>query len=206
MGLAIGVGVLADLLHNDAEGAGFLRKRIEKLNTLLVAKGLKPHEEPEKLPYFVTRSVRSFPYGFLHYLRRAYACAIEDVPLRQGEMTKADQDFIMEATLNVMDSHLLSHSDCEGFYIPQAFTDPLCDNTLPGGFAGSCQQLIKELVRVAPLLKIRCDGETLPKSEAEKLASVEDNGEPLWREKMVWFSLFEAAKFSIARNTLLVFH
>lgn len=206
MGLAIGVGVLADLLHNDAEGAVFMRKRIEKLNTILEAQGLKRHEEPEKLPYFVTRSVRSFPYGFLHYLRRAYACAIEGVPLRKGDMTKEDSDFVMEATLNVMDSHLLSHSDCEGFYIPQPFPSPLCDNTLPGGFAGSCQTLIKELVRVAPLLGIRCEGETLPKSEAEKLASIEDGAEPLWREKMVWFSLFEAARFSIAKGTLLVFH
>jgi hypothetical protein len=206
MGLAIGVGVLADLLIHDEEGAGWMRKRIETLNRILEKNGLARHEEPEKVPRFKTRSVRSFPYSFLHYLRRAYACMIDKKPIRTGELTDADDALIEDVTLSLMDSHLLSHSDCEGFYVPQAFDDPICDNDLPGGFAGSSQKLLRELLRVAPSIGVKCKGDKLAPGEAAKLAEIDEVNDPLWREKLVWFALFEAANFSVKHGTLLVFH
>lgn len=205
MGLAIGVGVLADLINNDEEGAEWMRRSVSALNKVLVENGLPPHEEPQRLPTFLRRSVTSYPYSFLHYLRRAFACVVKGKQLRIGNMTDADFDFVQDVTIDYMDLHLLSHSDAEGFYVPQEFRDPLCDDRLPGGFAGSLPQLLKELARVAPVLDIHLvEGRLLPE-DANKLASVEDS-DPLFREKIVWFSLHEAAHLCLELGTLLVFH
>lgn len=205
MGLAIGVGVLADLIVHDAEGAEWMRKSLKKLNEVLAELGLAAHNEPERLPKLSRRSVTSYPYSFLHYLRRAFACTIERKKLRVGEMTDADFAFVQDVTVTLMDSHLLSHSDAEGFYLPQAFVDPICDNRLPGEFAGSLPQLLKELGRVAPVLGIQLvEGRLLPADE-NKLADV-DETDPLYREKIVWFSLYEAAQLCLKHGTVLVFH
>jgi hypothetical protein len=206
MGLAIGVGVLADLLQNDREGADGMRQRITELNHVLEKNNLRPHQEPEKVPAFRTRSVRSYPYSFLHYLRRGYACVVDKAPVRTGDYTDDDDVFVADVTVSLMDSHLLSHSDCEGYYVPQSFSDPLCDDALPGGFAGSCQQLLRELARLAPALGIRLEEGRLAPGEADRLADIDEAKDALWREKIVWFSLFEAATFSVKHRTLLVFH
>lgn len=205
MGLAIGVGVLADLIVHDEEGAQWTRASIARLNKVLTKNGLAEHNEPEKLPGLSRRSVSSYPYSFLHYLRRAYACVVEGKPMRTGEITERDMDFVQDLTVVVMDSHLLSHSDAEGYYVPQDFADPLCDDALPGSFAGSIPRLLKELERVAPALGISVVNGELAAGEADKLARVEDD-DVLFREKIVWFSLFEAAKLCMKHGTLLVFH
>ena len=126
--------------------------------------------------------------------------------MRTGEMTDADFNFVQDVTIDLMDSHLLSHSDAEGFYLPQAFDDPLCDDRLPGGFAGSIPQLLKELERVAPAIGIQLENGVLRPAEEDKLTHIDDGREPLYREKIVWFSLYEAAKLCMAHGTLMVFH
>jgi len=205
MGLAIGVGVLADLIVHDEEGAEWVRKSIAELNKVLVANDLAEHHEPERLPALRRRSVTSYPYSFLHYLRRAFACVVRGERVRTGELTDKDFDFVQDVAVDLMDSHLLSHSDAEGYYVPQVFDYPLCDDALVGGFAGSLPQLLKELERVAPALGISLeDGMLLPAQE-DKLANIEDD-DPLYREKIVWFSLYEAAKLCLKHGTLLVFH
>ena len=205
MGLAIGVGVLADLIVNDEEGAQWMRSNIDRLNKVLKKQGLAEHKEPEKLPRLSRQSVSSYPYSFLHYLRRAFACVVEGKPLRTGEMSQRDMDFVSDVAIDLMDSHLLSHSDAEGYYVPQDFADPLCDDSLPGSFAGSLPRLLKELERVAPALDIGLKNGELVAGEADKLARVED-ADPMFREKIVWFSLYEAAKLCLEHGTLLVFH
>ncbi len=207
MGLAIGIGTLADLIIHDEEGAEWTRKSIAALNEVLVAQGLSEHHEPEKLPAMKRRSVTSYPYSFLHYLRRSFACVVRGKRVRKGDMTDADMNFVQEVTLDLMDSHLLSHSDAEGFYLPQSFHDPLCDDRLPGGFAGSLTQLLKELERVAPAIGITLKDGILSPAEEEKLVRIDDEeSDPLYREKIVWFSLYEAAKLCIAHGTLMMFH
>lgn len=206
MGLAVGVGVLADLLEHDEEGAGWLRAQIEKLNRVLAKRGLPPHQEPEALPPLEQRSLGSIPYSFLHALRRAYACMRQGEPLRTGELTAEDEDFVLDVAVTFMDSHLLSHSDAEGFYVPVDFEDPLGDDSLPGGFAGSTPRLLAELVAVAPLLGIRLQGAQLAPGEAERLSAVEEHTSPLWQELIAWWTLFEAAQLSLAHRTLIVFH
>ena len=74
MGLSITVGILADLLENDPEGAEFVRGDFDIINEILRQNGLPKHEEPTSLPMLRDRSgVTGFPYSFLHYLRRFYA-------------------------------------------------------------------------------------------------------------------------------------
>lgn len=206
MGLSIGIGVLADLIIHDEEGAEWTRKSITTLNEVLVAQGLSEHHEPEKLPSMKRRSVTGYPYSFLHYLRRAFACVVRRKPVRTGQMTDADFNFVQDVAVDLMDSHLLSHSDAEGFYVPQPFHEPLCDNRLPGGFVGSIPQLLKELKRVAPAIGIHLEKGMLLPAEEDKLVRIDDGSDPLYREKIVWFSLFEASKLCMTHGTLLVFH
>jgi hypothetical protein len=205
MGLAIGLGVLADLKIHDSEGEAWMRKQIAQLNLVLTKNGLAQHDEPEVLSLPSRRSTSSFPYSCLHYLRRAYACVVEGKPVRTGEISQNDFAFISDVSVTTMDSHLLMHSDAEGFYVPQSFRDPICDDRVPGGFVGSSQRLRYELYRVGPGIGIPIKNGKLPPEVEEKLAHL-DGPDPLLREKMVWFALFEATRISIDHKTLIVFH
>jgi hypothetical protein len=189
------------MIKCDAEGEAWFRDRLATVNAVLADNQLPPHREPERLPGPAPRGMGGFPYSFLHYLRRAYACVIEGAPLRTGPLTEDDETFIFDVAVTLMDSHLLSHSDCEGYYAPADFDLPLCDDRLPGGFLGSSRRLLAELEQVAPALGIG-----LPLSAGAR-AALEQVGEddPLYREKMVWYTLYEATRASVAQETLVVF-
>ena len=74
MSLAVEVGMLACLNEHDEEGAQWLRESLSRINPVLEENNLPPHTEPEVLPPLNNRAiVASFPYTFLHYLRRACA-------------------------------------------------------------------------------------------------------------------------------------
>lgn len=205
MGLAIGLGVLADLKIHDSEGEEWMRKQIAQLNVVLAKNGLSKHDEPEVISLPKRRSTTSFPYSFLHYLRRAYACVVEKKPVRTGKIEQKDFDFISDVSVTTMDSHLLMHSDAEGFYVPQSFADPICDDAVPGGFVGSSQRLRYELYKVGPGIGIPIKKGKLAPEDEEKLVDPEET-DPLFREKIVWFALFEATRISIDHKTLIVFH
>ena len=91
MGLAVCIGMLADLNENDEEGADWLREQLARANELLKAAGLPSHEEPEELRLTDNRStIDGLPYSFLHHLRRAAAHRRHDpkwvaTPVREGE-------------------------------------------------------------------------------------------------------------------------
>ncbi|MCG3183957.1 MAG: hypothetical protein ICCCNLDF_02068 [Planctomycetes bacterium] len=204
MGLAVCVGMLADLVENDEEGAQWFRDELETLSAVLQANGLPGHEEPEEVEQFTPSGIESIPYSFLHYLRRAYVCVRKGIELRRGEFTGEDQRLVDEFTNSTMDSHLLVHSDAEGFYVPQDFAEPVSDENLTGGFAGSTQRLKAELAQVAPALGIRLEGADLPDEERERLAGIEDDDE-LEPELIVWLALWEAAEHSLKHNSLIVF-
>ncbi len=74
MGLGIVVGVLADLMSEDEEGAAWVREELEAINAVLDEQGLPQHSEPVSLPVLESRAAcERYPYSFLHYLRRVYA-------------------------------------------------------------------------------------------------------------------------------------
>lgn len=211
MGLAVQVGVLADLLENDPEGAEWLRRGFVAANKILAENRLPSHSEPESLPPLNDRcSLNSYPYSFLHHLRRAYARRKASAswiaePLPPG--VKPTEDEILRAAYRRQDSHLLTHSDAEGFYLPIDFAEVLFDRGkgVPGEMIGSSYRLREELLFVAPALQIQLDGAELPDEQADEINRLLDSHDGLFIEKIVWLSLFESARLSIEHKTAIVF-
>jgi hypothetical protein len=213
VGLAISVGVLADLLENDPEGAEWLEEGLASANQVLEAAGLPPHAEPRSFPAMASRaSLCSFPYSFIHHLRRAYAHRLRDAgwtaqPLEDG--ADPTRDPMLEAAQGTFESHLLCHSDAEGFYVPIDFVDVLFSGdeepALPGGMLGSSYRLLEELVLVAPALGIELHAGVLSDDEAARVDGLACGDSGLHREYASWLSLHEAARLSIQYRTAIVF-
>src|SRR5205085_3049046 len=121
-----------------------------------------PHVEPEKMPTLKCRSdLNRMPYSWIHYLRRAYAYARqaphEFAPLPDGQ--RPTEDRRLDAELYTFaESHLVCHSDTDGYYVPIDFPDPIGDDRREkssiGGVIGSSQGAMRELIRTAPLLGV----------------------------------------------------
>ncbi len=218
MGLALSVGLLAWHLgpDGDPEGLKWLRRDLKRLNKLLVANGLPEHTEPEMLPRINSRgSLSGFSYSSTHHLRRAVAYA-RHAPKKFAKIDRdADptEDPLLDDEYSIhMNSHLCCHSDCEGFYVPIDFPEPLYaddKHKITGDIVGSSQRLLAELVQAAPLLGIRL-GKTgkLSDKEATKLADEDDEDEGSHRyglERTVWFAFYEAASASVTHNTVMSF-
>jgi len=211
MGLAVEVGMLAYLLENDPEGADWLRESFESVNELMADNKLPPHHEPERLSPLKNRaSILSYPYSFLHYLRRVAAHVAEKPgwaakPFPESSDPAADP--LVDKHSAYLESHLMCHSDCEGYYLPIQFKKVLFDDEdrIPGGMLGSSFELQRELIAVAPALGIRLENGQLSDEVADRLNVEIEAESPLWIEKAVWLSLFEAARLSIEHKTAICF-
>lgn len=209
MGLGITVGILVDLLENDLETVEDLRDEFNAINVQLRKAGLPEHHEPEALPPLDARTdIGSFPYSSLHALRRVYAYNLAYPgkpvpPLPEG--SRVSQDPLIEHMSSPI-HHLLWHSDCEGYYIPIDFPRVIEHESLPGAGVGSSQRLLAELVSLAPVLGIVLDAGILSDAEAERIINISEAEEhPFATEFMVWISLYEAARLSIAHRTAIHF-
>ena len=208
MGLAVSTHFLADMLANDAEGAESITKNIALVNEFLGEAGLPLHTEPTEVRTRTRPHTGSFPYSFLHYLRRAFAYVHEEMLLTPvGEDDDPSQDDAIEDASSLFDTHLLCHSDAEGYYVPIEFEEVIFDTDergLPGGSIGSTQRLMAELIETAPVLDITLENGQLIDAEATAIHQDADRG-PYWRERLVWLAMFEAARVSLADKTLIVF-
>jgi hypothetical protein len=209
MGLGIGVGSLAYLIDiGDLESADYLRADFAQINLVLAENELPPHHEPESLPTISSRSPPGqLGYSFLPFFVRAIAYARqapeEFTPV--GEEDPAE-DRLLDRELSVeMDSHIICHSECEGYYVPVDFPDPICDDRVLGGWLGSSQGALAELVLAAPLLAIPLRKGKLSDKAARVLAEEDEGAHPCWRERRVWLKFFEAARNSIAFGTAISF-
>lgn len=209
MGLAIVVGMLAELRQLDEKGARDFRETLDAVNDLLRRAGLPPHNEPETLPPLENRCEEiGFPYSFLHYLRRAYAHHLQNPGWRAApfdESKNPARDALVEKHSRKMQSHLLCHSDAEGFHVPIDFKPMLVDDgkRIPGALVGSSYRLREELVAVAPALGIALNGTDLPDAEVAAISrdALDETG--VWRERLVWLALFEAARLSIEHRAAI---
>ncbi|HEX4822937.1 MAG TPA: hypothetical protein VFV19_01355 [Candidatus Polarisedimenticolaceae bacterium] len=211
MGLAVVVGVLPELFEDDVEGAEWFRKALQSANELLAANGIPTHREPETaLPESSRCPIDSYPYSFIHYLRRVYAHVTTD-PNWQLRELGSDEDPVSDPVVQRetmrLKSHLLSHSDAEGFYFPVDFEEVLVDGSgkVPGAMVGSSVQLKRELVALAPYLGITLSEGELSDLEAEHLTQAIDAEGAFWIEKCVWLSLFEAARLSLKHGVAICF-
>jgi hypothetical protein len=209
MGLGIGVGSLAELIASgDLESVDVFRAAFAQINQVLAENGLPPHHEPESLPPLRSRArTGSLGYTWLPYFARAIAYArqapTEFTPVGK-EDPAADRRLDRERSV-AMDSHIICHSDCEGFYVPVDFTDPIYDDRIWGEVLGSSQRALAELVLAAPLLGIPLRRGKLSDKAARLIAEEEDGTHPCWRERRVWLKFFEAAHNSIALGTAISF-
>jgi hypothetical protein len=209
MGLGIGVGSLACCMDSDAETAEVLRADFEMVNRVLAEQGLPPHQEPEALPPLALRApAGSLPTAWLPYLARAIAYARqapgEFRPAREGEDPAKDRRLDRERSV-AMASHVICHSDSEGFYVPIDFPEPIHDDRVVGGVLGSSQRALAELVLAAPLLGVPLRDGELSDEAARAIAEETRGAHPCWRERQVWLKLFEAARLSVQLRTAVVF-
>ncbi|ANP45441.1 hypothetical protein ATE48_05680 [Candidatus Viadribacter manganicus] len=213
MGLAISVGMLADLLVNDEEGAEWFEEDIAKLNGVLATAGRSPHKEPRE-----TDSIGIGAYGYtgLHHLRRCaahlhYVGALpaplkrdEDVTLDEryqtygaefeSENAGAEPGAFARASSRQFD-HLIMHDDAEGFYVPQDFDRVLIAGDQAYGWVGSSYALMRECAKLADALQLPADllanGEGAAFADAIKATakggwSLFGKGKPiLWREHAI---------------------
>jgi hypothetical protein len=210
MGLSISVGNLAWCIAEGLEEeTEIARADIHEINRVLADNKLPAHVEPETLPPFHDRCRGvGLPYSMIHHLRRAVAYARqapkEFVPPIKGDPT---QDPRVDRELSVFfDSHLICHSDGDGFYVPIDFPEPLYDlDAKPGiGTVGSSQAAMRELVLVAPLLGIQLENGALSDEMAEEIND-DPSDHPLRTERYVWLKLFERFRFSIETGAAVTF-
>lgn len=214
MGLSISVGVLA-YNREDKETCVYLRHAFKEVNRLLKSNKLPLHKEPGKLSQldYRNRSVIGQPYGNLHHLRRAVAYAIRGhTKLPDFGEAEPCEDDMYDRVLSSFASHIICHSDCEGFYVPVDFVEPLYDDLkdsdshcIAGGILGSSQGAMRELVKVAPLLGIRLKAGKLSDREFARLDTLSHGASSEATSVHVWLNFFEAARLSIKHATAIVF-
>lgn len=213
MGLGLGLGIVRNVAGDD-EGVARARQQLALLQAALAEEGIDGWVEADRVDppnAGMRRHVSSFPYSFLHYLRRVYALHSTGAPITPAldeEALERDDELVGDET-SMMSSHLLCHSDTAGYYVPVAFADPCF---LPpeqgidgGGIVGSSQALLDELIEVAPALGITLDpAGRLSDAEAARLAAVAEDS-PWLREHTVWLGLHERCVASIRYGLTLVF-
>lgn len=213
MGLSITVGLLGGLARNDAEGLAYHRGAFARLTEALADNGIDWHEPEISDPPADPAVSTGFPYGYLMHLRRIYVLTKLGEPVIPASETDSEQydrdceEIDDEATM--LDSHLLCHSDCSGYYIPVDLDGPLFlppEADVEGhGMVGSSQGLLTELVGVAPSLGIHLDADgTLSAAEETKLAELPLDA-PFEMEKFTWHQLYRACRASIAGGRAIVF-
>ncbi|HRE91425.1 MAG TPA: hypothetical protein PK095_20070 [Myxococcota bacterium] len=194
-------------LDGEPEGLRWFEAQLAAASTVLGELGLPTHVEGELAPGARSRAMLdSFPYSFLHFLRHAYAWARQRAgePLPELERLGRAEQARIEDEIGMLDSHLILHSDCDGLYVPVDFGAPIHDPRLAGETLGSTQRLEAELTLIAPLLGVELvSGEV--SDEAMAALDVEDD-DPLHREKLVFATLWEACRLSLAHRCAIVFH
>jgi hypothetical protein len=229
MGLALEVGILADLDLNDSEAATEFTQHFEKLNTHLASLGIPQHFEPRDCDVW---SGEMYGYTGLHYLRRTAAHLDSTGYLPGPGDDSSAGDPVLEAyfndVLNVKPSilrrmfekrrsfrrrfdHVIVHSDAEGFYLPVDFSEVLIlpgAGIVPGSMVGSVPRLLDELDRLGQALQIP-EALISTSDELWEAADSQGEGDSLWQqygiESFSCVVLREACRHSLRTGAAIVF-
>jgi hypothetical protein len=225
MGLSVSVGILAELRELDTEGYEYRQRLFAQLNQALLAAGQVPHHEPDAPSGRAPWSCAMWGYSGLHYLRRIAAHLWADQPLpppgTEEDMRDPMRDpFVDSATSLVYlpthraaASHLIWHSDAQGYYLPRAFPEvlfPAAEFRIPGGMIGSAVALQEECARLAAALEIP---EGLDPEASEVWEAASQQGYPSarrWRtygiETFTCLRLLRACEIAQESECAIVFH
>jgi len=223
MSLAIQLNVLApdpDDYEDEGRRAA-LRAELASINRVLSRKGYPTFDEPTIAIAAPRRAISSFPYSYLHRLRRAYTLHFRELELQppkgpplwlrrlgfESNDALRKEEALIEDLSGQMCVHLLTHSDCAGWYVPVELPEIVFDDELPGGgMLGSSYALRRELLSVALPLEIDLQNEQPTDAATALLANHEhQRGHRLGIERLVWFSLWEAVQISVQHGTAIAF-
>ncbi len=221
MGLALEVGILADLKEADEEGYEYFREQFALLNELLTENQLPAHAEPQEMPIF---SCDMYGYSGLHYLRRIAAHLLVNRSIPAPCKNRPNTDPVMIACYDEIATmqdarspdrkrfdHLLCHSDAEGFYLPLEFDEVLFDfnnRGLAGIQVGSSSKLLAECTTLANALELPINLDF--KDDIFNYAAVENQGRGSgWQrygiECYACIRLIHAARHSLKYGAAIVF-
>lgn len=220
MGLALEVGILADLKTADPEGYEYFQSQFAMLNALLADNDLPTHNEPEDVPIF---GCDMYGYSGLHYLRRLAAHLLVNGVAPDPCTDRPTDDPVFEACYEEIATmqdarspeekrfdHLLCHSDAEGFYIPIEFEEVMFDFNelgIAGDQVGSSIVLARECTSLANTIGLPTD---IAPGDAALNDNCEKQGEGTgWRrygiESYACIHLLGAARHSIETGAAIVF-
>jgi hypothetical protein len=133
--------------------AAHLRADLDVVNSVLAENKLPAFTEPEHLPALRSRSVlQNLGYSHLGGLKRTYAYAAKypdwwPTPPADGLRVYEDPIFAEDAIIRR--SHLLHHSDADGFYVPVDFESPIANDRVYGRILGA-QVALPQFGQAAP--------------------------------------------------------
>lgn len=178
------------------------------INEALQSHGLPLYTEP---PASVVKGV-DFPevtwsYSTIHYLRYIAAKFIEDPTWIADE--SSSQKYKIPAKLRdkiyqERRSHLICHSDFDGYYVPIDFETVIFDQR-SGGWLGSSVRLRKELEELAEKLKIDLGEYTPNLSRLLALREQELKEDILKHQKWTLLCLYNIATASVRYSSAIYF-
>jgi hypothetical protein len=203
MGLDLVVGVPPE----DEDAVEWASEQFEAINRVLAARGILAHREPDEVPEGRQYEERVGGYGALHFLRRfaAHLEAKREIPPPCiGNPVEDPVLAVRYRRSGGRFSHLIDHSDAEGYYLPIDFADviePPDDAGVPGGAIGSSFALLRECEELARALGIPLDVSTEDVGNGD--------GSQRWHsyaaEARVCLVLHRAAATSIETGAAIVF-
>lgn len=219
MSLSIEVGIVADLLVHDPEGAEHFQQEFATLSRYLTSSGLQPHIDPTDVEVW---SGEMYGYSGLHCLRRlaAHLHYTKKLPA-PGNEDSAEDPLLQRYYQEFNDSkggqafgaydHLIVHGDAEGYYIPQDFEEVLIPGDsylVAGGMVGSSQRLRDECKQIAAALQLPLELD----ADDDRLfnaAESQGSGAAMWerygRESHSCLCLYQAACHSLSKHAAVVF-
>ncbi|MBE9207932.1 hypothetical protein IQ244_15650 [Nostoc sp. LEGE 06077] len=196
---------------SDEELLEFVEGDLVDINNVLQQQGLPTHQEAfgewvQNLEF----PQLSWSYSTIHYLRYFAARFIENRgwnPTVEDSNKKDIPTYLGDYIFELKKSHLICHSDCNGYYLPIDFETVIYDQNLPGYWLGSSIYLVKELEYLAELLSFNL-GEFTPnlnKVYEQRKEELDNKSDFLSVHKSLLLDLYNVAQASVEYGSAIAF-